>query len=148
MLLAALLLADSCSKEELQEIRIDDKLAEYFEAFAAEGALRGIQIDFREAQVEGLIDQLDNKVSGQCQHDADAPDRVVIDPDYWERATHMQREFIVFHELGHCVLDRTHLDSKSQDGTCRSMMHSSAGTCRNAYSIATRTEYLDELFSK
>lgn len=151
MILLSLLLylLMGCEKSnDMSEVRIDDELQRYFDSFASAGAERGVSVDYESAQVEGLISELDDQVSGQCQHDADAPDRVVIDPDYWGRISHMQREFIIFHELGHCLLNRSHMDDSNEDGSCASIMHSSSSGCRNLYSSATREIYLDELFGE
>ena len=146
-LIATMITVSSCEKEPLAVAHyVDDAMAPYFEAFAFEGQLRGVVVNFKHAQIEGYLEDLDG-TSGQCQHFNDAPDRVVIDPDYWRRLNDLEREFIIFHELGHCFLDRSHLDLKNDDGTCTSMMHSSASACVNAYSAETRDAYLDELFS-
>ena len=55
---------------------------------------------------------------------------------------------IVFHELGHCVLVRDHLDDADSEGNCLSMMHSGLGDCEFRYNGSTRNVYLDELFSR
>lgn len=34
-----------------------------------------------------------------------------LDEDYWEKSDEYEREALIFHELGHCVLDREHDDS-------------------------------------
>ncbi|NND08614.1 MAG: hypothetical protein HKN87_19745 [Saprospiraceae bacterium] len=139
----------SCEKsDDVVAVSIDDDLRSYFDSFAAEGAARGIQVDYQSAQVEGVIQDIDENISGQCQHNADGPDRVVVDRDYWDQIAHMQREFIIFHELGHCFLDRSHLDDRDGNGICVSIMHSSSSTCRNMYNSTTRSGYLDELFSE
>lgn len=40
------------------------------------------------------------------------PANIVFDDKWWNDATFFQREQLVFHELGHCVLNRGHKDSK------------------------------------
>ena len=140
----------NCNKDEAgpQEVVIEEALQVYFENFQIEAAERGIQIDFEQAQVGGTIASIPGGVLGQCQFNSNAPDRIVIDQNYWNRISAIKREFIVFHELGHCILDRRHLDDTNQNGDCVSMMHSGEGGCRNNYNAITRTEYLDELFGE
>ena len=126
---------------------VDPLLHSYFDQFVFEAALRGIELDLERHQVEGRIDDLEEGVRGQCQHLSNDSERVVIDRTYWGQSSSMEREFIVFHELGHCILNRSHLDTKSQQGACTSIMHSSSFSCRNTYNTNTRKELLDELFS-
>lgn len=38
--------------------------------------------------------------------------QVVIDKDYWEYSSKIEREALVFHELGHCVLDKEHTEGE------------------------------------
>jgi len=57
----------------------------------------------------------------------------------------MQKERLVFHELGHCVLNRSHLETVGTDGHCLSIMNS-AQRCSDNYNAQTREKYLDELF--
>jgi len=48
--------------------------------------------------------------------------------------------------LGHCVLNREHLDDADNQGNCVSIMTSGTGSCHINYTIATRKNLLDELF--
>lgn len=141
-----LIFLSSCKQE--QPLTLHHELAPYFEAFAEEGALRGITVNYDSAQIEGIIKDIETtKVTGQCEHNSLEPERVIIDQVYWNQANDLEKEFVVFHELGHCFLGRNHLDTQNSNGTCKSMMHSGQSNCRNAYSVNTREDYLDELFS-
>lgn len=148
-LLGALLWAMSSSMgcEGEQIVRVHQALKPYFVRFEEEAALRGVDIDLEALQVEGLIQDIEQEgVSGQSVRNSQAPDQVIIDAAYWARANAVEREFVVFHELGHCALGRGHLNTQLPDGSCASMMHSGTTACRNAYGPLRRTVYLDELF--
>ena len=85
-------------------------------------------------------------VLGVCVRNDDEPNRVAVDQEAWSTASQSIRELIVFHELGHCVLNREHLDDE-QDGVCVSIMTSSLDGCEiSLEDEAVREEYLDELF--
>ena len=71
---------------------------------------------------------------------------MTIDKTFWNRSSELYKEFVVFHELGHCVLDRNHKEDKDSRGRCLSIMRSGLGDCLDAYSSANRTYYLNELF--
>lgn len=138
-----------CEKEQLsiENIYIDEGLAPYFERFREEGEARGIRVDFELANISAFLEDITSlNVTGQCYYNTDEPNRLVIDSEFWIRASDLKREFVVFHELGHCFLKRSHLERTEPDGTCTSMMHSGLSGCRNTYSSLTRSDYLDELF--
>ena len=126
---------------------IDTELQAFVDDFEAEALSRGyaIDIDALGVRVE-LADISQNNVAGACYHNRDDPGRIEIDALFYNRMTNLQREFVVFHELGHCVLGRDHSEAEFAIGTCQSLMASGTGTCRENYSNRTRTNYIDELF--
>lgn len=139
----------ACQKETttIVSLYMDEDLEPYFERFKTEGAERGITVDFEAANISAFLEDIEAaNVTGQCYYKTDEPNRLVIDEVFWRQATDLRREFVIFHELGHCFLKRSHLDSTEPDGTCSSMMHSGLSGCRNAYNNSTRSDYLDELF--
>ena len=137
----------ACTREEAADLYVESDLQPYFAAFEAEAAERGLDM---EIQIEGFINTLENGdgILGQCVEDNLEPDQIIIDGSFWNRSDHYSREFIVFHELGHCVLGRSHLDDPGEDGLCASIMHSGSLACRRNYTEETRERYLDELFQK
>lgn len=145
-ILLSMLLIPACQPDD-DVIAIDERLMPYFAAFEAEAEKRGLVFDLEDLKVGGMLTDLsDSEVSGQCVQPNDGQHFIRIDEVYWAGLPDDRREFIVFHELGHCVLDRRHLDHSLADGTCLSMMNSGKGTCENNYNATTRNYYLDELF--
>ena len=143
----SILFFQSCESEELKEVNIDPELIPFFTVFEEEAVSRGWENLDLLSQVEGTITNIPGfGISGQCAHNTDAPSLVSIDANYWSRADDYEKEFIVFHELGHCALKRGHDDSKDIDGNCASIMHSSSNVCNLRYDDSTRSDYLDELF--
>ena len=51
-----------------------------------------------------MFKELPEGVLGACRNKI----VVVINPNYWHHVSEDEREFLIFHELGHCVLDRRH----------------------------------------
>lgn len=47
-------------------------------------------------------------VVGECFNGDDEYNYVYIDKDHWNKITETQREQLMFHELGHCVLKLNH----------------------------------------
>jgi len=126
---------------------VEEALWVYFDRFEKEGVLRGLDINLRQAEVTGVIEGLEEDgVAGQCTYGSHRSNHVQIDQDFWDRASDLLREFVVFHELGHCDLARDHREAANPDGTCQSIMASGTGNCRDNYRTSTRESYLDELF--
>ena len=154
ILLAAILtIITACTKESSENIEnfsyyLHPEIEVYFERFEAEGKLRGQDIDLQALQISGHLEDIEGeKVLGQCFSNPNEPNSISIDAPFWEKASDTEKEFVIFHELGHCYLGRSHLDSKKANGRCVSMMHSGTNGCRFIYNSSTRSDYLDELFS-
>ena len=148
LLTASLLINGSCVKDEEPQYLIDVPLLEYFDRFAAEAAIRNVVIDYKEMMISGDIRVISTpNVIGQCGHTEEEPNVVIVDKFYWDDADELEREFLVFHELGHCALKRGHIDDSDIQGNCVSMMTSGTGLCNINYTTATREDLLDELFT-
>lgn len=135
------------SNEEIFPL-VTPELRAFYVAFEEEAALRGFDINLTEEEVTGNIVQLGNMgVLGVCVRSDEAPNRVAVDQEAWAVASPAFRELIIFHELGHCVLDREHLDD-DQDGVCVSIMNSGLSGCEiSLENSELRSAYLDELFA-
>lgn len=135
--------------EELKAIdnQIDNRLYEYFENFKEEAALRNIEVDYEKMNIGGTLENIaDQGIVGQCQTYQNGNKAIVIDAQYWNKVSALQKEFLVFHELGHCVLDRDHLNEVGADGNCFSIMNSGTA-CKLDYTVKTRAALLEELFT-
>ena len=136
----------SCNNNDL-DLFVDPSLQEYFDRFKVEGASRGVTVDYTESRIAGYLRViLSPGVIGQCAHSEKEENTVIIDKTYFNSATDLEKEFVVFHELGHCVLNREHLDDADNQGNCISIMTSGTGACNINYTEATRKGLLDELF--
>ena len=126
---------------------VDEQLWPYFERFEEEGRRRGVTIDLREAQITGQLEEIDeDRVLGQCNYQRGNHNHVTVDESFWNNASDRGREFVVFHELGHCFLLRAHVETALANGACTSIMRSGTGQCRDDYNPLTRDTYLTELF--
>ena len=136
--------------EEIPEVsdlaQVTEELVPYFEQFEAEALERGVTVNWGSLNISGEIQAIDeNQIVGQCATRTGSR-AVTIDNLFWAGASTLEREYVVFHELGHCVLSRSHLDTQNNNGTCVSIMQSGTTRCRTNYSTQTRSSYLDELF--
>jgi hypothetical protein len=125
----------------------DDELAAYVERFKNEAADREVAVDFDQHPIEVRLAFLPDDIAlGRCMKDFSNSHKVIINSLFWDLNTELEKEKLIFHELGHCVLNRPHLDAKDLNGTCKSIMHSGQ-SCSDNYNETTRKAYLDELFN-
>lgn len=142
-----------CSEDSSEELNavdhyVDDRLYEYFENFKAEAAKRDVEVDYVAMNVEGTIGDITERgIAGQCQTYTNGSKAIVIDESYWNKVSALKREFLVFHELGHCILNRDHLDDSNTDGSCFSIMNSGGAACSLNYNSLTKETLLEELFT-
>lgn len=150
-----LLVLTSCQKENiepesttnLQFANVDQALWPYYSAFEAEALIRGFEYDLNALRISGHIEEIHQEnVAGSCRYGSNIDNEVTIDQTFWNRSSNLVREFVVFHELGHCVLLRDHDESVDAQGRCLSIMRSGTTNCRDSYSIQNRDRFVDELF--
>lgn len=63
-----------------------------------------------------------SEIAGYCQVD-DNEKKIVINSVSWSKYTDLEKEELLFHELGHCVLYRGHLNEVFPDDTPVSIMY-------------------------
>ncbi len=113
--------------------------------FQEEGRARGAHVD-KDIDIE--FGDASGK-PGICQRRTLKLPKVVIDERYWNTLSLEMKEVLLYHELGHCILDREHKDGiTTVDGSgdvLVSLMSSNLG-CTPFFGKFKRY-YLDELFS-
>lgn len=145
---AIILTIGACAKDDGPQYFVDGSIKPYFDRFEEEAALRNFDIDLDSMMISGDIRLITSQnVIGQCGHTESEPSVVIVDKFYWDSASDLEREFVVFHELGHCALFKGHNDITDNQGNCVSIMTSGTGACNINYNSATREDLLDELFT-
>jgi len=128
---------------------VDERLHGFFETFEKEAAARGLEIDLNEAILTANIREIEGDgVAGQCSRPINSLDNdIVIDETFLNsNASNLLKELVIFHELGHCFLQREHREDEYPSGACISIMRSGVDGCRDNYTSSFRSVYIDELF--
>lgn len=74
---------------------------------------------------------------------------ITIDSLKWKFHSLEFKEYLVFHELGHCILKRNHSNLLLPLGECKSWMREDNSVCGiNLIDVEWRKYYLDELFNQ
>lgn len=117
VLLAALL--TSCGANLAPKVfSIPSELQAYVTTFEGVIGRPVVNIQYR-FQDLGYTDEAGGAI-GQCE----LPDAIVtLDPLFWSEATDLDKELVVLHELGHCVLYRGHLNTTQANGFDVSIMN-------------------------
>lgn len=145
------LVFQNCKKNPDIVYQVDPAFEPYVQEFIAEGAKRGQTIDFTDSGL--IVEFSDGSVGGASGFCYVGKHHVVIDKSEWTALSENVRGFLLFHELGHCELDRGHTNLKFSNDVWKSIMR---GGELEGFEIwipipyyGFRKEYLnDELFNE
>jgi hypothetical protein len=83
---------------------------------------------------------------GQCQISNEHAPTIILLKEYWEEANYNEKESLLYHELGHCVLMLDHDASKNEDGRPLSIMYPSQ--LFEYWYDSYRQEYIQDFIDK
>ena len=161
---SSFLLISSCSNDDndvtvgipdpIEENVIESQYQEYVSRFIDEGTRRGVDLDISKLSVVEGISMENVKVCGYgySNFNDTGNQRVEIseEPFCWEEVDDAGKEILMFHELGHAILERFHKETNYPNGSPTTMMCSEA--CGNLFGLYNkytpelRNYYIDELF--
>jgi len=144
------LLLAACQPETIvpKESLLPPTVQPHWENFEREARKRGIDVSLEGIEIYLTDGAGHPNTAGVCELYRTRNPRITIDTtSYNWQHSEWTREILLFHELGHSVLKRTHRDDRLPNGLYASMMRSTGdplyGGQHNGYK---RSYYLDELF--
>jgi len=143
--LVALLLVN-CSKEK--RYNVPEEVEVYVKRFEDEANARGYDIEIKRLIVD-YVDNLVNdgdEIAGRCNNPGRRTPHIELDSDFLNMSPEVQEQ-LVFHELGHCILERGHRDAFLSNGQFASIMNTKYWTYIEGQDYK-RDHYLDELFAE
>ncbi len=160
LLFSLLIFLISCQNDEENFSGIiDEELRPYIEDFISEAALRGKSLDINNVQAT-LVDEFtltnDQNFCGYAAWNGNNTGQIEIKmtESCWLARTEIERENLMFHELGHAMLERSHLSTQFPNRYPKSIMCSFQDgiSCSNFNTYyeneVFRSYYLDELFNQ
>ena len=143
------------SCKDPKEYNVNSSFANYLQRFETEGASRGHTFD---PKANGLIIEFANlKDNTAGLTHFETPIRIEIDKTYWTDISNsagadLMKEDLIFHELGHGLLNRNHLNTTLPNGDWKSIMCGGDKVNNRSWNInyrgMRRTYYIDELFNE
>jgi len=136
----------SCEKKK--EPVIPAEVEEYVSSFFNDARDNGLNIYLDDYDLTIEFSELED-ADGVCNS---SNNTIHIDSSEWhERMTETNRKWLIYHELGHCILEREHDSGVFENGECKSIMHShiSNSECfTNFISNSWQKYYIKELFKE
>jgi hypothetical protein len=142
-LLSVLAFSLSCGKDNIR--LVDNRVKNYVELFRREAFVRNIILSDGDMNVEIRFDKLKDGIRGSCFLEKNL---IILDSVTWFKRDSFDNEWVIYHELGHCILKKEHSNENLARGECKGLMSNHEGNqCFiNFKSPAWRKWYFDELF--
>lgn len=126
------------------------KVQPFIDDFIEEAQQRGINlvIDDLVVEFDSNLEVDGNQAAGICRRSRNKPPTILLDTTTVNWSSNLSaREQLVFHELGHCVLDLSHVSDRLTDGNYVTLMRPTGEQLYGAELSAFKREYyLDRLF--
>lgn len=129
-----------CSDNEQAPTVILEEFQPYIDTFQAEAASRGYTID-----LSGLSVTYSENLGDFCGWGANF--QIQIKGSCWSTFTESQKEELMFHEIGHAVFRRQHLEDVMPNSSQKSIMTTAFGVY-NDFTPEKRSYYIDELLDE
>lgn len=100
-------------------VSVDSKLQKYVDEFTDESVKVNRKVDFTDLTVRFSY-EMEEDVLGQCVNTRHP--LVLINENPWYDQTETAQKIIMFHELGHCILNRKHVETWT-NGIATSIMY-------------------------
>lgn len=95
----------------------DSEVSPYINEFLDIGQVQNLP------ETEVILGEVPGEAIGVCNHYSNGKKQIILDHSYWNQATEVEKTILVWHELGHCVLDRRHMDIMLPDTCPYSIMY-------------------------
>ncbi|MEJ1242140.1 hypothetical protein WBG78_28590 [Chryseolinea sp. T2] len=138
-LLSAFILFSSCDEDAAKYK--EPQLSGYVDRFIEQASLHGQDVSADKWTVE--FGEVEGNFCGVAEDL-----KVIISEDCWNKMPESGREALMFHELGHALLGRSHKNERLPNGDFASLMTEDPTMLYSAYTPLKRLYYFEELFNE
>ncbi len=147
----------SCSDDD--QVAIDDvsdnietEISPFIDTFVEEAGNRGLTFDFKGFEATFSLDDIDDNelICGRASAFSDNKNFITIrrSDRCWIQQSDATREGLVFHEMGHAMLDRPHRDDRFDNSLVKSVMETGELGPYNEFTPLLKQYLFDELFDE
>lgn len=136
--------ASKIKRKNYKIVSAEKELEVYSRLFEQYAAAYDIQVNMRAVRLY-FVTGISKKTLGLCSY-RDGKRKIYINTQHWKKLSDMDREALMMHEFGHCVLGLHHNSSRFSDGTPISLMH--PFETNGDYYGEYRINYLDQMFKE
>lgn len=141
LIIISIIVCSGCGRDANNAINED--FYPYVMKFKQYADNKGVDVEIKDLTIR--FSPLGPTFCGICEHSTkNEPKTIEISHSCWDDESDWEREELLFHELGHCLLDKDHNSELREDHTPKSIMY--------PYVIGEYlykkyyNEYIDELF--
>jgi hypothetical protein len=127
-----------------QQVSIQSDFSTYVDSFVADSVIQNHPVVIQDLVIT-MVPELQAGVGGLCTTGTNITPTIQIAKIYWDDIDSEGKEELLFHEMGHCVLNRVH-DWTVNNQVPVSIM--SPAFFGSALYVPNKAQYLYELFSQ
>jgi hypothetical protein len=101
-------MVSGCAQIKMQDKSINPELVSYLNEFQKQAKLHHTSVD--SSHLVMRFSEMSDSMLAYCSQSTNGP-TVVVKGSWWNDVGNSDRESVVFHELGHCLLHLTHDNS-------------------------------------
>ncbi|MEM1327498.1 MAG: hypothetical protein AAGI23_16170 [Bacteroidota bacterium] len=135
------------------QVNVDPEFQPYLDTYIAEATKRRVEVPIEEKGLTLVFDDTPSGANGVCygvREGITSEHRIHISQSNWKDMSEAYREFLIFHEMGHCYEYRRHTSDTLSNRDWKSMMRGRSpigfGYRSINYTGTRREYYVDELF--
>jgi predicted DNA binding CopG/RHH family protein len=153
----ALVSVTSCKKDTEPAVQdlsgVEEQFKQYVLRFVAEAKARNITVDISRLNIKSVSQRISVNGVSYCGYTfsalpADVNIQIAAINGCWSDLSDASKEILIFHELGHGLLGRSHDDTLLPSGLRKTLMYPTTQFYMyTEFTPALRSYYLDELFN-
>lgn len=101
--------------EHVASLSIEYKYVPYVKEFENRAALIGSNVKVKDLRIRSVPSISEQNVVAQCQKNPGQSPLIIVSQVYWPQFDVKMREELIFHEMGHCVLNRGHRPDENNE---------------------------------
>ena len=108
LFLSLSLLFVGCGTAHVEVLSVDSQFKPYLNEFEGMSKVEGTQITTKNLIIQ-MVPSIDDTLTvGYCETADGQTPKIVVSQAWWTNLSDYEKEMLMFHELGHCLLNRNH----------------------------------------